>query len=79
MQPVTERRAPVQGDHGKGGRWIHPPGTIAWWEHLEAYAAYAREYGYSQTAERIAERGGFGKFEAEKLLRGPLKTWEATL
>lgn len=73
---MTERRAPVQGGHGRG-REIVPPGTIAWWEHEEVWRAYAELYGREQSAERIAERGGFGKHEAEKLLRGPLATWEA--
>lgn len=67
-----ERRAPVQAEKDK------PRGTIAWWEHLIVYAAYAEKYGKSQSAERIAERQGFGYYEACKLIgRSTLVTWEA--
>lgn len=65
------KRAPVQGTHSKK----IPPGTIEWTEHEEVYAVYALQFGRSQSAERIAERGGFGYEEAEKLLGRPLKTW----
>ncbi|MCU0677819.1 MAG: hypothetical protein MUE69_34205 [Myxococcota bacterium] len=75
-----EERAPVQGDGGRDARgrgpWKTPPGTIAWSEHLEVYEAYAKRFGRSQSAERMAERGGFGKAEAEKLLGRPLATWK---
>lgn len=68
------KRAPVQddmsGDPRPGGT-----GTISWAEHLAAYAAYARKYGRSQTAERIAERGGFGWRELAVLLEHEPKTW----
>lgn len=65
-----ERRAPVQGE------WRHiPDGTITWEEHLEIHAAYAARFGHEQSAERISDRGGFGFWEAEKLLGRPLKTW----
>ena len=45
-------RAPVQS----------PRGTIAWAEHVEAWEQYAKRYR-GQSAERIAERGGFGYHE----------------
>lgn len=72
---TDERRAPTQGS----GRWWlpawHPkrgdaqsPGTIAWAEHEAAWREYARRYGESQSAERIAERGGFGHEELRMLL-----------
>lgn len=55
----------------------HPAGTISWDEHLEVWKAYARQYGYGcQSAERIAERCGFGYCEAEELLNRDLQTWE---
>lgn len=66
------RRAPVQHDRSS------PPGTIDWEEHLEVYDCYASKYGRSQSAERLAERGGFGKLEAETLLGRPLRTWRRT-
>jgi len=77
---MTEgRRAPVQGDTG----WItprrhpnaRPPGTIAWDEHLAVWEAYAKRYGRSQSAERIAERGGFGFAEIVMLMGKPPETW----
>lgn len=78
-------RAPVQGT---GPYWTPPdnwmrkkiptkePGTIEWSEHLEVWEKYAEQHGRSQSAERIAERWGFGFFEAETLLGRPLKTWK---
>ena len=75
---TEERRAPVQGE-GVGRDRI-PAGTIAWSEHEEVYQAYAKRYRMSaaqQDAECIADRCGFGKSEAEKLLGRPLATWKA--
>lgn len=78
------RRAPVQGD----GAWrLHPnhsarrpddhePGTISWEEYLEAYVDYSRRFGKGQSAERLAERGGFSYNELVDHLRRPPKTWE---
>ena len=76
-----ERRAPVQGDEG----WHLPahrqapgtmrPGTIAWAEHEEAWRDYNRRY-HGQSAERIAERGGFGYGELVDHLGHPPRTWE---
>ena len=74
---ICGRRAPVQGDRGvpfssrKRG-----DGSITWGEHLEVYAVYHAQHGGHQTAERLAERGGFGYQEATKLLGRELKTWE---
>lgn len=71
------RRAPVQGDHriprGEPGR---EPGTIAWAEHLEIFEAYAKRYGRDQSAERIAERAGFGYREIVLFTGRPPTTWE---
>ena len=76
--PTETRRAPVQGEtHDAQGRYApRPAGTIAWPEHLEAYEAYARRYGRSQSAERIAERAGFGFYELVDLLGREPTTWE---
>lgn len=69
-------RAPVQGDSrlpkGQPGR---EPGSISWAEHLEAYTDYAKRYGSSQTAERLAERGGFGYRELQDHLGHAPVTW----
>lgn len=71
------RRAPVQGDRniplGEPGR---EPGTISWQEHLLAYVDYAYRYGYGQSPERLAERGGFGYAELCSHLRGKPESWE---
>lgn len=61
-----ERRAPVNGA---------PYGTIGWAEHEEAWQSYARLFG-GQSAERIAERGGFGLVELVQQLGGLPRTWE---
>lgn len=66
-----ERRAPVQRDKGM------PPGSVLWSEHTEAWNVYAKKYGYDQTAERIAERGGFGYSEMRDLLGHEPKSWIA--
>lgn len=84
-----ERRAPVQG--GSRSEWRHvpedvlpqlyrgtdiPPGTISWADHLRVYDAYARRFGTSQSAERLAERGGFGVGEIVWLgVPDALKSW----
>lgn len=66
-----ERRAPVQGDY----RRKRPPGTVAWSEHLKAWRVYANRFGTYQSAERIAERGGFGFDELIEFLGHAPNTW----
>lgn len=72
------RRAPIQGTWKP--KW-HPAyipyGTITWTEHLQVYACYAARYGRNQSAEKIADRGGFGFQEATDLLGRPLETFVA--
>lgn len=81
MTDDTERRAPVQGTgrywlpSGDQYRDAKPPGTIAWSEHVEAWEEYARRYGHDQSAERIAERHGFGWDELCELLGREPTTW----
>lgn len=80
---ICGRRAPVQGDDGAGyppGSPYHRPGakgpgTVAWTEHLEAYSSYAARFGHSQSAERLAERGGFGYQEMTDFLGHEPTTW----
>lgn len=79
-------RAPVQREscHFPARRCkLHPvddprhiAGTVAWSEHLEAWADYARQYGSGQSAERLAERGGFGYSELVEHLGHEPTTWE---
>jgi len=51
------------------------PGTVSWLEHLLAWSQYAARYGQSQTAERLAERGGFGYGEMTDYLGHEPATW----
>lgn len=69
---ICGKRAPVQADRNVGVG----PGSIAWSEHLEAWNRYAARYGTSQSAERVAERGGFGYEELLIFLRRTPMTWE---
>lgn len=40
---------------------------ITWAAHLRAYGVYSSIYGSSQSAERLAQRGGFGEAELNVL------------
>lgn len=61
------RRAPVQAStHFK-----RPAGTVPWEVHEEAWREYDRAgHGRDQSAERIAERGGFSYREMQCALAG---------
>lgn len=77
--PVSiQRRAPVQGNYrlprGVPGA---APGTVEWAEHVEAWEAYAKRYGRDQSAERIAERTGFGYRELTTFLGHEPRTWRS--
>lgn len=67
-----QRRAPVQANR----KHAKPAGTVDWAEHVEAWQAYAKLYGTSQSAERIAERSGFCYGELVDLLGRAPTTWE---
>lgn len=71
---TEKRRAPVQAEWESDRKRV--AGTITWEEHLEAYADYAKRYGTSQSAERLAERGGFGYDELVDHLGHAPTTWE---
>ena len=73
---ICGRRAPVQGNRARDGLDAHAPGTIAWHEYLLAWSGYAARYGTSQSAERLAERGGFDWAELETFLGHKPETWE---
>ena len=70
------RRAPVQGEYHPRRRQV-PAGTIAWDEHVEAWEVYDAKYHSGQSAERIAERGGFCHEEVVEFLGREPDTWEA--
>lgn len=78
MAVTAPERAPVQGNdripRGAPGR---EPGTVEWAEHVEAWEDYARRYGLSQSAERIAERQGFCYRELTTFLGHEPRTWRA--
>lgn len=61
-----ERRAPVNGQ---------PGGTVTWAEHVEAWESYTQSHP-GQSAQRIAERGGFGLVELVTQLGGMPRTWQ---
>jgi hypothetical protein len=63
---VSDRRAPVQRE----SRLRVPAGTIPWRTHLEAWRGYAAAGHGSQSAERIAERGGFSYREVQCAIAG---------
>jgi hypothetical protein len=83
-------RAPVQGNgpywmpsshpyrvacESRDGE-CHPPGTISDEEFRAIYECYVARYGRGQSAERLAERGGFGYAEIVALTGKPPKTWQ---
>ena len=51
-------------------------GTIAWWEHAEAWQQYDKKWHCDQSAERINELGGFGWHELVDFLGHEPTTWE---
>ena len=74
-QPEPERRAPVRGNH----LWCHlerAPGTISWYEHLQAWDGYCKAGYSSSSAERIADVGGFEWQEIVKCLGHEPTTWK---
>lgn len=65
------RRASVQGCPSN----CYVSGTVEWWEHVEAWEAYAERYGMIQSDERINERGGFSYGELVDQLGHKPTTW----
>lgn len=77
---ICGKRAPVQSDaiFNAADRSVRRtgPGSIAWAEHLQAHAAYRAICGSSQSADRIAERGGFSYGELVEFLGREPETWQ---
>ena len=75
-----ECRAPVQGEvcllPSFPRRSSLPAGTVAWSEHMKAWATYNDWFHSGQSAERMAERGGFGFIELCAFLGRPPETWK---
>lgn len=73
---ICGRRAPVQAtDYQNKANIKKGPGTVAWAEHLLAWSDYTLRHP-GQSAERIAERGGFDYLELIDHLGYEPKTWE---
>lgn len=72
-EPSDARRAPVQASRGADAG---PAGSISWAEHVEVWQVYAQKHGTHQSAERIAERGGFGYGEIVLFTGHPPRTFE---
>jgi hypothetical protein len=74
---ICGKRAPVQASRGiADGLPGHGPGSVDWAEHELAWSTYAAKNGLEQSAQRIADRGGFGYGELVDyhLAHAPL-TW----
>lgn len=69
---MEEKRAPVQANR----RMNRPAGSVTWAEHVAAWEEYAKRYGRSQSAERLAERAGFCYGELTEFLGHEPTTWE---
>ena len=67
------RPFPIQASCRKHSRYgITKPSSIPWWLAEEAYAYYSEKFGNSQSLERLAERGGFGREELLMFIRRSL-------
>jgi hypothetical protein len=71
----SQKNFPIQqqyskmGDDGHSRRDPKPPTIIPYWLAEEAYKYYSEKFGTSQSLDRLAERGGFGRSELLMLLR----------
>ena len=66
---MSERTAPIQmPHHGSVPHGIRF--RVPWRIHVKAWEKYAEFFGKSQSAERLAERGGFSLEELIFLLAG---------
>lgn len=67
---MSDRRFPIQAEDVGRHHPRRPAGTVPWSVGVAAWERYAARYGRDQSAERIAERGGFGHGEMHTFL-GP--------
>ena len=65
-----DKQFPIQGGYQKNTRRKFGASSIPWWLAELAYQEYAKPHGASQSLERLAERGGFGRSELIALLSG---------
>lgn len=67
-RPFPIQRSP--GYRDDSGKIIRPGSSvIPWWLAEEIYRGYVLAHGDTQSLERIAERGGFGRKEVLWFLR----------
>jgi len=66
------RSFPIQSDGVPGSCSYERPSCIPWWLAEIAYEYYSERFGTTQSLERLAERGGFGRSELIGLLRREL-------
>lgn len=71
-----KKRAPIQAESRSSKNADKGQGTISWEEHEACWAKYAVKYGTQQSAERLAERGGFGYNEFIILMGREPETFE---
>lgn len=68
--PTREDRPfPIQATLSSSAWGKRPACSIPWWLAEVAYVVYAKRYGTSQSLERLAQRGGFGRGELVELLQ----------
>jgi len=65
---MAEKSFPIQADYSVD-REKGCATEIPWWLAEIAYEHYVLRFGDSQSLERLAERGGFGRWELLTLLR----------
>lgn len=69
MADDDTRPFPIQSEWNSKGAWGRAAeSTIPWWLAEIAYRRYSARFGNSQSLERLAERGGFGRLELLSLL-----------
>ena len=64
------RPFPIQGHRGDTRNQDKQQCIIPWWLAEKAYEVYSKQFGTMQSLERLAERGGFGRYELTQLLKG---------
>lgn len=78
VDPDDNRPFPIQGGcetekRGEKARRSYVPCTVPWWLAEIAYESYVKSGGRGQSLERLAERGGFGRYELVALIRRELE------
>ena len=64
------RPFPIQGHRANSRDQDKQPCSIPWWLAEKAYEVYSNQFGTTQSLQRLADRGGFGRYELTQLLKG---------